>query len=425
MGHLTVRSAYRTLVERINLFPQGAPQSEVLYKILSMLFSEEEARFVSDLSIKPFTIRQAALLTKTTITEAQKTLERLAEKGLLLDTEIKGTVYYVLPPPMAGFFEFALMRLRNDIDQKLLSELYYQYLNVEEDFIRDLFYVGDTKLGRTFVNETALKNSNIIEIMDYERATEVIKTASHIGVGLCYCRHKMEHMGKACSAPMDICMTFNNVASSLIGHKIARQVDVIEGLDLLQQAYENNLVQLGDNVKENVSFICNCCKCCCEALVAARNFGFLNPVETTNYLPEVNVEKCNGCGKCINACPVEALELITIKSREGKRLKKALLNQSLCLGCGLCVKSCKFGAIELIRRKQRIITPVNSVHRVVLMAIERGKLQNLIFDKHALWNHRAMAAILGVILRLPPVRQALASKQMKSRYLEFLIKKFS
>ncbi|MGE5679263.1 MAG: 4Fe-4S binding protein, partial [Bacillota bacterium] len=245
------------------------------------------------------------------------------------------------------------------------------------------------------------------------------------GVGLCYCRHKMEHIGKACSAPMDICMTFNNVASSLIGHKIARKVDVIEGIDLLQQAYENNLVQLGDNVKENVSFICNCCKCCCEALLAARKFGFLNPVETTNYLPEIKVEKCNGCGKCIKACPVEALELITDNIREGKRLKKALLNQSLCLGCGLCVKSCKFGAIELIRRKQRIITPVNSVHRVVLMAIERGKLQNLIFDKHALWNHRAMAAILGVILRLPPVRQALASKQMKSRYLEFLIKKFS
>ncbi len=37
---------------------------------------------------------------------------------------------------MAGFFEFALMRTRGDIDQKYLSELYYQYMNVEEDFVR-------------------------------------------------------------------------------------------------------------------------------------------------------------------------------------------------------------------------------------------------------------------------------------------------
>ena len=55
------------------------------------------------------------------------------------------------------------------------------------------------------------------------------------------------------------------------------------------------------------------------------------------------------------------------------------------------------------------------------MAIERGKLQNLIFDNQALASHRAMAAILGVILKLPPLKQAMASRQMKSRYLEALI----
>jgi len=35
----------------------------------------------------------------------------------------------------------------------------------------------------------------------------------------------------------------------------------------------------------------------------------------------------------------------------------------------------------------------------------------------------AMAAILGAILRLPPVHQVMASRQMKSRYLEALIQK--
>jgi hypothetical protein len=32
-----------------------------------------------------------------------------------------------------------------------------------------------------------------------------------------------------------------------------------------------------------------------------------------------------------------------------------------------------------------------------------------------------MAAILGVILKLPPLKQAMASRQMKSRYLERLL----
>ena len=57
------------------------------------------------------------------------------------------------------------------------------------------------------------------------------------------------------------------------------------------------------------------------------------------------------------------------------------------------------------------------------MAIERGKLQNLIFDNQVLWSHRAMAAVLGVILKLPPVQRAMASQQVKSRYMEWLINK--
>ena len=57
----------------------------------------------------------------------------------------------------------------------------------------------------------------------------------------------------------------------------------------------------------------------------------------------------------------------------------------------------------------------------MVMAIERGKLQNLVFDNQAHLSHRAMAAILGVILRLPPIKQAMASRQMKSRYLARLL----
>ena len=60
---------------------------------------------------------------------------------------------------MAGFFEFSMMRVRDDIDQKLLSELFYEYITVEEDFMRALLLDGETVLGRVFVNEPALEQS--------------------------------------------------------------------------------------------------------------------------------------------------------------------------------------------------------------------------------------------------------------------------
>jgi ferredoxin len=386
-----------------------------------MLCSEQEAALLSLLPIKPFTAKKASRVWKVDPAGTQKILDELADRGMLVDMLQNGETVYALPPPMAGFFEFSLMRLRNDIDQRILSELLYEYLNVEEDFIRELFTGGETRLGRAFVHEPVLSNENALHVLDYERATEVIKTASHMAVGICYCRHKMRHLDRACDTPMDICMTFNNTAGSLIKHGIARRADAAEGLDLLQMAYEHNLVQFGENVREQVNFICNCCGCCCEAMIAARRFAILKPVHTTNFMPEGNEKSCKGCGWCVNVCPVEAMSLVSSNDPKEPKKKKSRLNEELCLGCGLCVRSCPEDNIVLKSRSKRVITPLNGTHRAVVMAIERGKLHDLIFDNRVLWSHRALAAVLGVILKLPPLKQILANQQVKSRYLETMI----
>jgi ferredoxin len=424
MAHHTVRSGYTALAERLNRFPQGAPPSELLRQILAILFTEREAQLVAALPIKPFSAQKAADVWKVSPADAQKTLDDLAGRALLLDMEDQGRQTYLLPPPMAGFFEFSLMRIRDDIDQHLLSELLYQYLNVEEDFIRDLFTQGQTQLGRVFVHEPVLTVGNSLHVLDYERASEVIRTASSLAVGICYCRHKMEHVGRACDAPKEVCMTFGNTAHSLIRHGFARAMDEAEGLDLLQRAYDSHLVQFGENARRQVNLICNCCGCWCEALIAARRFGILHPVHPTNFLPDIREADCTGCGKCVQICPVEAMGLVSANDPQRPKRQKAKLDEEICLGCGLCVRACTRGAATLKSRPVRVITPLNSAHRAVVMAIERGKLQNLIFDNRALMSHRAMAAILGVILKLPPLKQAMASRQMKSGYLEAMIEKF-
>ncbi|HSQ22691.1 MAG TPA: 4Fe-4S dicluster domain-containing protein [Coriobacteriia bacterium] len=425
MSHVTMRSGYSEFVDRLNRFPQGAPPSETLYKILEVLVSEREARILAQLPIRPFTAPQAARLLKMSVAETRTTLDELAGRAVLVDTERDGETTYALPPPMAGFFEFSMMRTRGDVDQKLLGELFYQYLNVEEEFIKDLFVRGETQAGRVFVHEPVLTNENALHVLDYERASEVITSATHRGIGMCYCRHKMMHVGRSCDAPMDICMTFNGAASSLIRHGYAREVDTAEGLDLLQQAYEQNLVQFGENVREKVNFICNCCGCCCEAMIAARKFGLLNPVHTSNFMPTVDEAACNGCGRCVNVCPVGAMALVSANDPHDPKSRVARVDEDICLGCGVCVRACSQGALSLRSRPARVITPLNSTHRIIVMAIERGNLQDLVFDKRVLWNHRALAALLGVVLKLPPAKQALASRQMKSRYLEYLIARFA
>ena len=98
-----------------------------------------------------------------------------------------------------------------------------------------------------------------------------------------------------------------------------------------------------------------------------------------------------------------------------------MVDKDICLGCGVCARNCSFKAVRMERRPEQIITPVNSTHRFVLQAIEKGTLANLVFDNQAFSNHRAMAALFSAILELPPLKQAMASRQFKSVYLDRLL----
>ena len=429
MAHHHNSSAYGRLAERLNRFPQGAPAGPLLFAILTMLFSEDEAALVSQLPIRPFTVDAAAKAWKRPRAEANGILQTLASRALLLDIEQNGEQTYCLPPPMAGFFEFAFMRVRDDLDQKALAELFHQYINVEEDFMRDLFVQGDTGLGRVFVQEQALDEAARLEILDHERAAHIVETAAEIGVSMCYCRHKKQHHGTNCDAPMDICMTFNSAAHSLIKHGHAKAVSKAECTALLEQAYAANLVQFGENNREGVNFICNCCGCCCEALAAVKRFGIVQSIHSS-FIIALDAQHCTGCGKCTRLCPVQALHSPVEKdvqdtpdaaAKPAKKTTQPELREEICLGCGVCVRACPARCLMLVPRPGRTITPLNTSHRVVLMAAERGTLQNLIFDNQVLFSHRLAAGVLGAILKLPPVARSLAQKQLKSRYVEKLL----
>lgn len=158
-------------------------------------------------------------------------------------------------------------------------------------------------------------------------------------------------------------------------------------------------------------------------MLAAQRFGHEHPVHTSNFIASV-AENCSGCGHCLATCPVKVISL-EAENADGSGRKSAVIDEDLCLGCGVCARNCRIGALSMQPRARRVITPVNSTHKVVVMAIERGKLQNLIFDNQVLWSHRALAAMLGVILKLPPVKKALASEQVSSRYLATLSERYS
>ncbi|MFA5124714.1 MAG: 4Fe-4S dicluster domain-containing protein [Patescibacteria group bacterium] len=415
MGHITAKE-YLDLQKRLDESVQGAPPSDALYRILELIFTKQEAELASVLPLQLFTSKEAAKRWQMTAEEAEKILGQLAEKGVIFDSQKGDKTLYCLAPTMAGFFEFSLMRNDGKFDREALSKAFYEYINVKDDFVKQVLGISPA-IARVFVHETALPPESHKEILDYERASAVIKTASCITVGTCYCRHKMEHVGKACDMPQDVCLTFNSCAENLSKRGIAKKISTEEGLAILDKCIGLGLVQIGDNIQAGVSFICNCCGCCCEAILAAKRLGNYDDFRS-NYLAVNEHENCNGCGVCVKHCPFEA---ITLVEKNGKKV--AEVDPTKCVGCGVCTRFCGKKSLSLKRREDLKYVPFNTVERVVVAAIEEGKLQNYIFDNATLWTHRSLRKFLGIIFALPPAKRALANRQLQSKFFRAINKK--
>ncbi|RLC00881.1 MAG: CoB--CoM heterodisulfide reductase iron-sulfur subunit A family protein [Deltaproteobacteria bacterium] len=70
-------------------------------------------------------------------------------------------------------------------------------------------------------------------------------------------------------------------------------------------------------------------------------------IELDPFVAEVNIDKCQGHGACVEACIKEgALSLVDVDI-DGKTVKKAQVIPAMCLGCGACAAVCPEKAIDI------------------------------------------------------------------------------
>jgi ferredoxin len=306
------------------------------------------------------------------------------------------------------------MRVRSDLPQKEIAKYMVTYAHDEPDFARSVF-AGTTQAGRTLIHEDAVDPADLTRILDHERATHIVKEAKSWAVSLCYCRHIQEHEGKACGKPMEVCTTLNSAADYVVRHGLGRKISKEETLDIFARTRAEGLVHIGDNVKRRPAFVCHCCGCCCAMLSAINRFKMFDAVVTSPFEAAIDRAGCNGCGLCAKKCPVGALRV----EGEGKG-KKAALDPAICLGCGVCKPACARGALSMTARGERVMVPETAWQRAVVMAIERGKFQNLLFDDFDRLDHAALRAVTRIVIGLPPVKKALLSRQVQSRFFRAL-----
>lgn len=410
MGHLTVRT-YRTLYRRMNQFPPGVFDSETFHKILSLLFTEEEAKLCSVMSLVPSSVKDIAKLWQKPELETETILNTLADKGLLYDHAFDGISMFSLAPPVFGFFEFSLMRTDGRFDVKVLSELYHQYVNLDDGFAKT-YSALEPPISRTYAQEDSIDDTTS-EILSYETASGIVDNAAYISVGRCYCRHKMEHLGKACGATQDACLSFDKTAESLVKHGIARHISREEAHGILDICIRQGLAQIGDNVKSKPSVICNCCGCCCDLLLTYRRFGVTSLISPSNYIANIDQATCTQCGACMQRCPAGGLAMVS---------GKYFVNKRVCLGCGVCTRGCEAGACTMEKRPRGVFVPDTLFERMALAAVFQGKLGNFLFDDQRSFTHAVLRKLFNAMITLPGIRQVLMNKKINSGLLKTVLK---
>lgn len=420
MGHIVnSEREYRLLQQRLDHNVTGAPYSPVFIEILKLLFSPEEADIARQIPLRPTSLVRLARKIGIPIEELRYKIELMAERGLVFDLEYNQECYIVLAPVVIGFFEFVYMRTRDQLPMKELAELFEEYMLQDDRFARSVFE-GNTQLGRSLVREETLPIDDYSEVLDWEKATHVITSAKSIGLSLCACRHKASHLGTSCDAPQKTCLTFGGSAELLIKKGMAERVTVKETMKVVEECKQAGLAQIGDNVQQNVGFICNCCGCCCGMFQAMKTFNMSNAVVSSNWIMEVDEEQCSGCGLCAKVCPIEAISMQDAPNK-GTGRKQAYCEEELCLGCGVCVAACKKNAIGMKSRPKRVFVPETTFDRMVNMAIERGKLANFIFDDPSRLSHRALGRVATLIERSSPVKALLAIKPIRSVFCSTIV----
>jgi ferredoxin len=249
---------------------------------------------------------------------------------------------------------------------------YYQ-----KAFLAD--YLGHPTIGLRAVpiNKTVEDPKSIIP---YEDIINLVDNLSFFTKTACPCKysHNMDERFDDCEKDSHVCLHFGNLGKYIVENNLGVEITKEETLEILKRSADQGLVHGVSNNKKSIDTICNCCKCCCIYLdKMAQMPGAPRGITPSDYIREIDEEKCNGCGTCAKMCPMDAIEVED---------KVVSFTPEKCIGCGVCAHKCPQKALIMVRKEgEKQDYPQDPREWVTRALTERGRNPMETFKKN-LWR---------------------------------------
>ncbi|ERK30313.1 FAD-dependent oxidoreductase [Clostridium intestinale] len=279
------------------------------YRILEPVTSDEEAEIALYLEIrKPKTVKEVSKLCGRSEDEVEKILYKLAVDGSIKVEKEDGVDVYSLELFVPGVMEYMVDNKENVEKYPVIAECFEEYTRKLGALMAGNIPVG---LGvmRVIPIQSAIDGDT--RKASYEEIETLIEKHEIFAVTDCACRASMRVIGEGCGHTVeDICIRLGSAAEYYIRTGKGREVTKEEAREICLKAEKEGLMHQIPNLSGpgNALAICNCCGCSCFGLRNANLYR--NPDwSRSNYVSQVDIDKCVACGECVENCPSNALTL--------------------------------------------------------------------------------------------------------------------
>lgn len=279
------------------------------YKILEPVVSDEMAEAGLCLELRnPKSAQEIAPECGKSVEETEKLLWDLAMAGAAFVNKIDGVDKYWHDIWVPGHMEMMANSKENVKKFPQIAAAFDAYGKRKGPPAAGNFPVG---LGPMRVIPIERSIEGETHRASYEEVSKYLNENTRFSVSDCSCRTSRESMGEGCGhLKEDMCIQMGHAAEYYVRTGRGREITREEAFEIIKKAEDNGLMHSIPNTDGpgKTHAICNCCGCGCFAMRIAEMY--VNPdMVRSNYVSEVDKDKCVACGECVETCPTNALKL--------------------------------------------------------------------------------------------------------------------